>query len=84
MDTVKPTDVVESDKLRPYKMYAAMVSAFISSLLLSGVEMPTWLKAVLGGIVAGLAVFLTGNPLQFKKSVTLDKPRHLAQDETLF
>ena len=84
MDTVKPTDVVEADKSKPYKTYAAMASAFISSLLLSGVPMPLWVKAILGGIVAGLAVYLTGNPMRFKKSVTLDKPRHLAEDETLF
>jgi len=78
---IEAKHVATADPKRPYKTYAAMLSAFISSLLLSGVEMPMWLKAVLGGIVAGLAVYLTGNPLKFKQNVTIDKPAGFNVDD---
>lgn len=59
--------VLEADKKKPYKTIAAMVSAFLSSLLLSGVPLNPVIQALLGGIIAALAVYLVPNPLKVKQ-----------------
>jgi Kef-type K+ transport system membrane component KefB len=64
---------VEANPKKPYKTYAAMVSAFLSSLLVSGIEMPPIVKALVAGVVAALAVYLVKNPIRerrIKKAAT--------------
>ena len=74
--------VLEADPKKPYKTYAAMASAFLSSLLVSGVPLPVWVKALIASLVAALAVYLTGNPLRVKKSASSFSGKN--NDETLF
>lgn len=51
------------DKKKPYKMYAAMLSAFIGSFLLTNsTDLPTWAVGLLTGLVAAISVFYTPNP----------------------
>lgn len=59
---------VKADKKRPYKMYAAMASAFLTSLLLADTGLPVWGKALIGAVVAALAVYITPNPLKLSRS----------------
>lgn len=58
---------LEADKKRPYKMYAAMLSAFLTSIVASGLELPAWATAILVAIIAALAVYLMPNPLKVKR-----------------
>ena len=67
------TDVVEADPKRPYKMYAAIAAAMLTSVLGES-SLPLWLRILFGAIVAGLGVYLTPNPLRYKKNAdTLNK-----------
>lgn len=54
---------MKDDPKRPYKMYAAIVSAMIVSYLATNAtDLPSWAVGLLSAIVAGIAVFLTPNP----------------------
>lgn len=54
---------VQADKKRPYKMYAGMLSAFITSLITANLDWPPIVLAVGAATVASLAVYLVPNPL---------------------
>lgn len=58
--------LVEADSKRPYKLYAAMLSAFLTTLATSDAPMPTWLKALILAAVSGLAVYIVRNPIKRK------------------
>ncbi len=71
-------EFVEANPNKPYKMYAAMASAFLTSLLLTDIGIPTWGKAIISAVVAALAVYLVKSPLRAKKTapgkiVTVDR-----------
>lgn len=54
---------------RPYKMYAAIISAFITSFLATNAtDLPSWAVGLLTALVAALAVYMTPNPINVKKS----------------
>lgn len=51
------------DPKKPYKMYAAIVSAFIASFLATNAtDMPSWAVGLLTALVAAIAVFMVPNP----------------------
>ncbi len=51
------------DKKRPYKMYAAIVSAAIASFIATNAaDLPPLAVGALTAVVAGIAVYLTPNP----------------------
>lgn len=81
------TDVVveaKADAKRPYKMYAAIASAFIMSYLSTSIgTLPGWAVGLLTATVAGLAVYITGNPINVKKS-RIVTPRGGDNDPALF
>lgn len=55
---------VQADPVRPYKAYAAVVSAFLVSFIASAAtELPTLVVAALTALVAALAVYVTPNPV---------------------
>ena len=60
-------EVVEANPKKPYKLYAAMVSAFIASFVASGVDLPVYVTAGGTALVAALAVYLVPNPLRAKE-----------------
>lgn len=57
---------IEADPKRPYKMYAAMLSAFLTSIVASGLALPVWVTAIIVALIAALAVYLMPNPLKVK------------------
>lgn len=59
---------IKADKKRPYKMYAAIIAAFLTSIITSGLEMPDYVKALIVAVLAALAVFVVQNPLVVKKT----------------
>lgn len=51
------------DPTKPYKMYAAIVSAFITSFIATNAtDLPNWAVGVATALVAAIAVFLVPNP----------------------
>ena len=51
------------DPTKPSKMYAAIVSAFLTSFLTTNAtELPSWAVGLLTAVVAAIAVFLVPNP----------------------
>lgn len=55
---------VKADPTRPYKTYAAIVSAFLSSFLLtSATDLPSWAVGLLTAAVAAISVYVTANPV---------------------
>lgn len=60
---VTSNEVFECDRRRPYKLYAAMVSAFLSSVLLDATEIPPFVVSILVAANAALAVYLVPNPI---------------------
>jgi hypothetical protein len=65
-------DLVEADSKRPYKLYAAILSAFLTTLVTSDVSLAPWAKALIVSVLAGLAVYITRNPIK-RKSAILNK-----------
>jgi hypothetical protein len=57
--------IEKADPKRPYKMYAGMVSAFFTSMLMSNILPPVG-TAIACALVAALAVFITPNPTVLK------------------
>jgi hypothetical protein len=55
--------LIKADPKRPYKLYAAMASAFITSMIGAGLDLPGWATALGTAAVAAIAVFLTPNPI---------------------
>lgn len=54
---------MKDDPKKPYKMYAAMSSAFLVSFLTTNAtSMPAWAVGLLTALVASIAVYLTPNP----------------------
>lgn len=50
-------------KTKPYKAYAAIVSAFLSSFIATNAtDLPTWGVGLVTAAVAALAVYITPNP----------------------
>lgn len=70
--------VVSADSKRPYKMYAALLVAFLSTLITTELNMPPWGKALIVSVLAALAVYIKSNPITQKDAV----PTH--RDDTLF
>lgn len=74
----------KADAKRPYKMYAAIASAFLTSFVATNAaDLPSWAVGLITATVAGIAVYLTGNPIQVKKSRIIT-PRGGVTDPTLF
>jgi hypothetical protein len=61
-------DLVEADSKRPYKLYAAILSAFLTTLITSDVSLPPWAKGLIVSFLAGLAVYITRNPITRKNA----------------
>lgn len=54
---------MNDDPKRPYKMYAAIVSAFLASFLATNAtDMAPWAVGLVTAAIAAIAVFLTPNP----------------------
>jgi mono/diheme cytochrome c family protein len=52
-----------ADPKRPYKMYAAILSAFLSSFVATNAtDMPAWAVGLLTAAIAAIAVYVTPNP----------------------
>lgn len=57
------SSVVKDDPTKPFKTYAAVISAFLASFLLtSSTLLPAWAVGVVTALIAALAVYLTPNP----------------------
>lgn len=67
MDSKALGEVVEANPKRPYKLYAAIASAFIASFVASGVDLNPYVEAAGTAVVAALAVFVVPNPLREKE-----------------
>jgi hypothetical protein len=80
MKHIKADAVVEANPKRPYKLIAAMVSAFLTSLIASNMPQPPLAIALETGVVAALTVFLIPNPLRWRDGV----PASRENQETLF
>jgi hypothetical protein len=53
-----------ADPKRPYKTYAAIVSAFLTSFIATNsTDLPSYAVGLLTAAVAAIAVYLTPNPL---------------------
>lgn len=76
-----PNWVLENDPKRPYKMYAAIAAAFITSLIGSNI-LGVYGTAVATAIVAAIAVYLTPSPLRVKKKSP--SPAYDEGDPSLF
>lgn len=64
----EPDWVLEADPKRPYKMYAAIAAAMLTTLLTYADVLPVWVLIVVNMILSGLFVYSTGNPLRVKQS----------------
>jgi hypothetical protein len=54
---------MKDDPSKPYKMIAAIVSAFLTSFLATNAtDMPPWAVGLVTALVAAIAVFMTPNP----------------------
>lgn len=57
-----PQDV-KADPKRPYKMYAAIVAAFLASFLTTtGDDLPAWAVGLITAAVSAIAVYVVPNP----------------------
>lgn len=50
------------DVKKPYKMYAAMISAALISTLTTWADAPVAFVVIVTALISGLAVFITPNP----------------------
>lgn len=73
--------VLEANPKKPWKMYAAVASAFLSSLLLTDIGLPAWAKAIITAVIAALAVFLVPNPLRVKPADQIVKKGPSANED---
>lgn len=54
---------MKDDPTKPYKMIAAIVSAFLTSFLTtSATDMPAWAVGLVTALIAAIAVYLVPNP----------------------
>jgi hypothetical protein len=52
-----------NDPKKPYKMYAGIASAFLTSIVTDAtLDLPRWVAAIISAAVAGLAIYMTPNP----------------------
>ena len=59
----------KADPKKPYKMYAAIIAAFLTSFLTTSADtLPAWAVGLITAVVAGIGVYITGNPINVKKS----------------
>jgi hypothetical protein len=59
----QPSGGTMDDKTKPYKAYAAIVSAFLSSFIATNAtDLPTWGVGLVTAAVAAIAVYVTPNP----------------------
>lgn len=66
MDKIRDlNEYFTADPKRPYKLYAAMVSAGLTSLLTH--DLPMWATAGITSVIAALSVYLVPNPIVGKK-----------------
>lgn len=57
------TTQVKDDPVRPYKMYAAIVAAVLTSIVTNeALNLPVWGDAGITATLAGIAVYLVPNP----------------------
>lgn len=68
---------LHADPKRPYKAYATLVAAFLSSLLASELPFNIWARAFLAAVLAALTVYLVPNPIVAK----LTKGRQSVSDD---
>lgn len=54
---------MEDDPKKPYKMYAAIVSAFLTSFIATNAsDLPSWAVGLITALVAAIAVYMVPNP----------------------
>jgi mono/diheme cytochrome c family protein len=54
---------MKDDPSKPYKMIAAIISAFLTSFIATNAtDMPAWAIGLVTAAVAAIAVYLTPNP----------------------
>ncbi len=52
----------------PYKMYAAILSAFLTSFgVTAAADLPNWANALITAVVAALAVYIVPNPVKSRR-----------------
>lgn len=55
---------VKADPAKPYKTYAAIVSAFLASFVsTNATDLPSWAVGLITAAIAAIAVFLVPNPV---------------------
>lgn len=54
---------MKADPTRPYKMYAAMASAALTTGIAEWADAPIWAVVTTATLISALAVYLTPNPL---------------------
>lgn len=60
---LEPELAVKDNPAKPWKMIAALVSAFVTSFLATNAtDLPSWAVGLLTALVAAIAVYLTPNP----------------------
>lgn len=53
-----------ADPKRPYKMYAAIITAFLTSFIATNAtDLPAWAVGLITAAVAAIAVYVVPNPL---------------------
>ena len=52
-----------ADSKRPYKLYAAVLSAMLAQLVTYAADLPVAVVIIATCVIAGLAVYLTPNPI---------------------
>lgn len=67
---------MKDNPLKPYKAYAAIISAVLASLVAQGTLPAPW-DSIVTAILAGLAVFVVPNPKTAEKGT-------IPEDDTLF
>lgn len=55
--------MIKDDPTKPYKMYAAIISAFLSSFIsTNATDLPGWAVGLITAVVAAIAVYMVPNP----------------------
>lgn len=53
----------KDDPTKPYKMYATIVSAFLTSFIATNAtDLPGWAVGVITAVVSAISVYITSNP----------------------
>jgi hypothetical protein len=76
MDGKEIEQYVEDNPKKPYKMYAAMASAFITTFVAGNVDLNPYVEAGAVGLVAAIGVYIARNPKREKEKA----PGNIAGD----